>query len=78
VWQRSAAALRLWLKRYYRAMPKPSSRVAGLPKADSMYRTYVSQCRRLGVKPVSLVRAKALIREWTATLAAGRTEPPPR
>ena len=49
--------------------PKPRSRVAGLPRPDSVYATYCSQCRRLGVKPVPMAQAKVLIRKWVDELA---------
>ena len=66
------------LPRYPRAMSNPRVRAdpALSRQPDTIYRTYVAQCRRLGVKPVPMVRAKSLIREWVAELAA-RQDPPP-
>ena len=44
---------------------------------DRVYRNYLETCRRLGVTPTPRDRAKALIKEWTDTLAAAIHSDPP-
>jgi len=44
--------------------------------ADRAYQNYVENCRRVGKEPMSWPEARALMREWSGKLAAGR--PPPR
>ena len=40
------------------------------PDPERIYRNSVAQCRRMGVTPARRERAKALIKEWTESLAA--------
>lgn len=67
------------LSRYHRAMLDDGGNDApGLdpPDPQRVYANYLRSCRRLGVKPVPRERARKLIEEWTATLAASRSVPP--
>ena len=58
-------------------MPDDASPVPELiADPERVYRNYVAQCRRMGITPTPRERAKALIREWTNALAAGRQAPP--
>ena len=45
------------------------------PDPERVFRNYVAQCRRLGIKPVQRERAKAAIQEWADALAAARAAP---
>jgi hypothetical protein len=40
------------------------------PRDAEFYARYLETCRRLGVEPVSLDRARELVREWSAAINA--------
>jgi hypothetical protein len=46
------------------------------PDRDRVYRSYVEDCRRLGIEPVSPDRAQDLMEEWSEALAGPRLVPP--
>ena len=59
------------------SMGRDDSAPCDPPDPGRVYRNYLRTCRRLGVEPVPGDRAKGLIREWTDTLAASGSVPPP-
>jgi hypothetical protein len=50
--------------------------LADPPNPARVYRDYLLTCRRMGITPTSSERARALLKEWMESFAAGRTDPP--
>jgi len=50
--------------------------LADPPNPARIYRDYLLTCRRMGITPTSPERARALLKEWMESIAAGRTVPP--
>ena len=57
-------------------MPNQSdSLVSDPPDLDRVYRRYLDRCRSLGIEPVVRDRARDLIEEWNAAIAAAWKTP---